>query len=101
VTFIGKVREGIDGGMELAEAVKEAVKYCEERQILQQFLAKHATEVMSMLTTEFRLEDAKAVWQEEIREEYETLLASKDAEITSKDAEIVALRTKLNAQHPQ
>jgi len=69
VTFISKVREGIDGGLELSAAVTEAVKYCEGNQILQPFLSKHASEVLNMLTTEFKMEDAIVVWKEEGREE--------------------------------
>ena len=69
VAFTHKVREGISMGLELAEAVTEAVNYCEERQILQPFLSNHASEVLNMLTTEFRMEDAIAVWKEEGREE--------------------------------
>ena len=69
VTFIQKVREGTIAGLELAAAVTEAVKYCEENQILQPFLINHASEVVNMLTTEFKMEDAIAVWKEEGREE--------------------------------
>ena len=69
VAFINEVRKGKSLGLELAEAVTEAVKYCEERRILQPFLSDHASEVLNMLTTEFRMEDAIAVWKEEGREE--------------------------------
>jgi len=65
VTFIRKVREGVDNGKGLSDAVTEAVKYCEEQQVLQPFLANHASEVVNMLTTEFKMEDAIAVWKEE------------------------------------
>jgi len=51
--------------MELAAAVANAVKFCEDNQILQPFLADHASEVFNMLTTEFKMEDAIAVWKEE------------------------------------
>ena len=65
VTFIHLVREGIAGGLELPAAVTEAVKYCEDHQILQPFLVNYSSEVLNMLTTEFRIEDAIAVWTEE------------------------------------
>ena len=55
--------------MELAAAVTNAVKFCEDNHILQPFLADHASEVFNMLTTEFKMEDAIAVWKEEGREE--------------------------------
>ena len=69
VVFTGKVREGINAGKNLSESIAEAVKYCDENQILQPFLSDHASEVENMLTTEFVLEDAIAVWKEEGREE--------------------------------
>ena len=69
VTFIGKVREGESNGLELSLAITEAVKYCDEHQILQPFITNHASEVINMLTTEFNMEDAIAVWKEEGREE--------------------------------
>jgi predicted transposase YdaD len=69
VTFVRKVREGVDGGKELSIAVTDAVSYCAKNQILQPFLKNHASEVMNMLTTEFKLEDAIQVWKEEGYEE--------------------------------
>ena len=69
VIFMHKVREGIEGGQELVAAVTDAIKYCENNQILQPFLADHASEVFNMLTTEFKMEDAIEVWKEEGREE--------------------------------
>ena len=69
VTFTSLVREGCERGMELSDAVTEAVKYCEEHNILQPFLTKHASEVLNMLTTEFKMEEAIEVWKEEGREE--------------------------------
>jgi len=71
VIFVGKVREGTEKGLELSVAVNEAVDYCEKHQILQPFLTNHASEVVNMLTTEFKMEDAIAVWKEEGREEGE------------------------------
>jgi predicted transposase/invertase (TIGR01784 family) len=51
------------------EAVKEAVKYCEKHDILKEFLKLHAREVLSMLYTEWNLDDAIAVAHEEGQEE--------------------------------
>ena len=51
------------------KAVKEAVKYCEKHDILKEFLKQHGTEVLSMLYTEFKLDDALAVRYEEGCEE--------------------------------
>jgi predicted transposase/invertase (TIGR01784 family) len=63
--FIGKVREFQKKEMNLAEAVKNAVEYCIQHDILKEFLEKHATEVMKMLRTEWKLKDALAVRYEE------------------------------------
>ena len=69
VTFMGKIRENVGGGMVLAEAIAEAVKYCTQRNMIKPFLEKHASEVDNMLSTEFVLADAIEVWKEEGREE--------------------------------
>ena len=49
----------------LEEAVKDAVQYCIEKNILKEFLTKHATEVINMLFAEWNLNDAIAVAREE------------------------------------
>ena len=69
VTFINLVRDGTARGLDLADAVTEAVRYCEEHGILQPFLTNHASEVLNMLTAEFNMEEAIEVWKEEGREE--------------------------------
>ena len=51
------------------KGVKEAVKYCEKHDILKEFISLHGTEVLSMLYTEFKLDDALAVRYEEGRAE--------------------------------
>jgi hypothetical protein len=67
-TFIDKVREN-KTRMPLEAAMKGAVDYCIEHNILSAFLLKHSTEVRKMLLTEWNWNDAKEVWQEEAREE--------------------------------
>jgi hypothetical protein len=63
--FIGKVRE-----YEREKRDREvAVGYCREHDILREFLERHASEVMNMLTTEWNWDDAKEVWYNEGREE--------------------------------
>ena len=67
--FVAKVRslEKELGSRE--EAIKETVKYCQKHGILREFLKAHALEVLSMLFTEFNLEDAIAVAREEGKED--------------------------------
>ena len=54
---------------ELTSAITKAIKYCEKNEILQPFLKNHASEVQNMLYTEFNIDTAKKIWQEEARED--------------------------------
>ncbi|MDR3265502.1 MAG: hypothetical protein LBT15_05790 [Synergistaceae bacterium] len=67
--FIASVRRHSGSGRELEEAIGQAVKDCVEKGILAEFLQRHASEVINMLTAEFRLEEAVKVWKEEGIEE--------------------------------
>jgi hypothetical protein len=51
--------------------MRKAISYCIDKGILRDYLRKHsAAEVIDMLRAiEFNIEDAKAVWREEAREE--------------------------------
>jgi hypothetical protein len=53
----------------LEEAMKKAVKYCMDNNVLKQFLETHSSEVFNMVLTEWNLEEAKVAWHEEGREE--------------------------------
>jgi len=63
--FIAKVRELEQELGNKEEALKAAIKYCREHDILKEFLEKHSTEVFNMLLTEWNTEDALAVRFEE------------------------------------
>ena len=67
--FIGKVREYEKEGYSLEEAIRKAVIYCREHDILKEFLEKNSSEVINMLMTEWNWDDALAVRYEEGREE--------------------------------
>jgi predicted transposase/invertase (TIGR01784 family) len=69
VAFIALVRRHLSSGDTLEEAIEQAVKDCVGRDILAEFLQAHASEVINMLTVEFKLEEAVEVWKEEAREE--------------------------------
>ena len=69
VHFIGKVRLNLEAGLDLTDAATKAVKDCIKEGILAEYLKAHASEVINMLTTEFELERARKVWEEEAREE--------------------------------
>jgi predicted transposase/invertase (TIGR01784 family) len=64
-TFVAKTRSLFEILGDMEEAVREAIKYCEKHGILREFLKLHAGEVLSMLMTEFNLDDALDVRYEE------------------------------------
>ena len=70
--FTAKVREYEKETGNLEAALKKAIEYCCQHDIIKEFLEKHSMEVMSMLMTEFNLEDAIAVRAEERVEEVHT-----------------------------
>jgi len=63
--FVAKVREFEDQGLERAEAIKQAVKYCRDHDILKEFMEKNSSEVFNMLLSEWNMDDALAVRFEE------------------------------------
>jgi transposase len=67
--FIAKVREYEGTGLDRERAMKSAVVYCREHDILKEFLERNASEVMNMLITEWNWDDARDVWYKEGREE--------------------------------
>jgi hypothetical protein len=67
--FVGRERGNEKKGMKLEEAVKEAVEYCLEHDILKEFFEKNAAEVIKMLKRKWNMKDALAVSREEGRED--------------------------------
>jgi predicted transposase/invertase (TIGR01784 family) len=67
--FVTKVREFEREYRDRAEAMKQAVRYCRENDILKEFLERNGMEVMNMLFTEWNWDDALAVRFEEGIEE--------------------------------
>ena len=63
--FVARAREFEKELGSREEALKEAIKYCQKHDILTEFLKENAAEVLSMLYTEFNLDDALAVRYEE------------------------------------
>ena len=63
--FIAKIREFEKELGDKSEAMKKAIKYCLNYDIMKEFLETHASEVENMLYTEWNIEDAKQVWYEE------------------------------------
>ncbi|MDR2110357.1 MAG: hypothetical protein LBP32_03525, partial [Spirochaetaceae bacterium] len=67
--FVDKVRQYAHTIPDEKLAFKEAINDCIGRNILREFLELHASEVINMLLTEWKLEDALEVEREEGREE--------------------------------
>jgi hypothetical protein len=69
--FIAKVREFEKTAPDKETAMKKAVRYCIDHDIMKAILQAHASEVINMLLEEWNTETAKKVWQREAREEGE------------------------------
>jgi predicted transposase/invertase (TIGR01784 family) len=67
--FIASVRRYLSSDYTLEKAIEQAVRDCLEKDILAEFMLAHASEVINMLTLEFKLEEAMEVWKEECLEE--------------------------------
>jgi len=109
--FIEHVRANQRRGIDLHDAINEAINWGMSQGVLDAFLAKQGSEVTSMIMTEFNIDVAREVWQEEAREDgleegrkegreegfaeaaekYEQVIANKDNVIADKDAEIAKL----------
>ena len=68
-TFVAKVREYEEGGIELTESLERAIEDCIKDDILREFLQRYGGEVVNALYREWNLDDAKEVWAEERSEE--------------------------------
>jgi predicted transposase/invertase (TIGR01784 family) len=67
--FVAKYREYYKGMKNKEEALKAAITYCSKYGILKEFLEVHGREVLSMILTEWNIDDAIAFAREESREE--------------------------------
>jgi hypothetical protein len=59
--FVVKVQELGNDGLDKEDAVRKAVLYCREHDILKEFFERHGTEVINMLMTEGNWDDALEV----------------------------------------
>ena len=67
--FIDNIREYQKKDFSLEEAVKSAIKYCIDNNIMRDFLKTHGSEVRNMLITEYNREEEMKVVREEGRED--------------------------------
>jgi predicted transposase/invertase (TIGR01784 family) len=66
--FVDKIRE-MEQNLSQEDAIREAITYCVDHNVLRRFLESNGSEVLNMLITEWNWDDAKEAWQEEAREE--------------------------------
>jgi len=66
--FIARVRENIENGLETEQAIEKSVKDCIQDDILKEFLLKYGSDVINMLSLEFKLEDALRVRENDGKE---------------------------------
>ena len=88
--FISKVREFEKEADDLEGAISKAITYCIERNILETFLTKHGSEVLNMMLTEWKLEDALKVREKESKRE-----VAKNLKSMGMSVEDIAKATKL------
>ena len=63
--FVAKAREFDTGIPDKTDAVKKAVKYCREHDILKEFMVTHSTEVFNMLMADWKWDDVVAASRED------------------------------------
>ena len=63
--FIGRIKSNLAGGLTLEEAVKQAIEYGIEHDIMREFLETHGSEVSNMLLSGWNMDEALAVSKEE------------------------------------
>ena len=63
--FLNCIKTNIAGGMERVRAIREAVRYCMEHDVMKEFLQEHESEVIDMVNFEWNQKD----FEEAIRED--------------------------------
>ena len=106
--FIYDIQKYLDDGLPLKEAIKKAIQDCIKQNVLKNFLEANGSEVINMLYTEFDIDVAKEVWQEEamqqgIEKGIEKGIAQRNKELAKSlldilDIETIAQKTGLTIQ---
>ena len=63
--FINRVKYNLGMGMDIKEAIVEAVKYCKRSDVMREYLESKEGELIDMIDFEFDINEAKEVWKEE------------------------------------
>ena len=67
--FLNCIKTNIAGGMERVRAIREAMRYCMEHDVMKEFLQEHESEVIDMVNFEWNQKDFEEAVREEGREE--------------------------------
>ena len=67
--FLNCIKTNIAGGMERVRAIREAMRYCMEHDVMKEFLQEHESEVIDMVNFEWNQKDFEEAVREEVREE--------------------------------
>ena len=63
--FIARIKRNMAASMERAQAIREAMRYCEESDIMKEFLQQHEREVVDMVNFEWNQKDFEEAILEE------------------------------------
>ena len=63
--FIAQIKRNMAAGMERAQAIREAMRYCEKSDIMKEFLQQHEREVVDMVNFEWNQKDFEEAILEE------------------------------------
>ena len=69
--MVSKIKEFLAESLELKGAIKKAIDYCLDNNVLKEFLQDHRSEVEDMLWREYNEEETMAHWKEDFYEEGE------------------------------
>jgi len=84
--FINKIREYQSQGLTLEESVTPVIEYCIKNNILKEYLLKHGSEVINMLTAEYDREMDIAVNRREAMEKGEEIGMKREKLIIAKNS---------------
>ena len=63
--FLDRIKRNMAAGMERAQAIRKAMRYCEESNIMKEFLQQHEREVVDMVNFEWNQKDFEEAILEE------------------------------------
>ena len=99
--FIAKARYFIAEFGNKEEGIKAAIKYCQNHDILKEFLEVHGSEVLNMVFLEWNTEDAIAYAREEGREEGREEVREEEREKSRQDKLAIARKALAKGLTPE